>query len=42
MPAVAASATASSAANPTGEETAAEEQHGVPKHCSRGGEGAML
>jgi len=42
MPAVAASATASSAANPAGEETTVEEQHSVPKHCNRGGEGAML
>ena len=42
MPAVVALATASSAANPAGEETTAEEQHSVPKHCNRGGEGAML
>ena len=42
MPAVAASATASSAANPAGEEAAVEEKCGMPKHCSRGGDGAML
>ena len=40
--AVAALAMASRAANPAGEETAAEEQRGVPRHYSRGGEGAML